>query len=195
MKRAWVAVAALSYLPAACGDAPAPAASFDSEGWIDTSPAGPPGPRPGAGDGDGDDDDDDDDDDDEGDGGVEAFWGLFGRYDAGALSELEGEFFAEDGERELCLLFFAATVRGTADGCTECTAAWDIELGAPEAEIDMDGACAAHGPAQIEGVVLRMGITDGGVLLQDDGEGWQSIGEVVFEEGEIVLEWEAEVGG
>ncbi|MCH9679965.1 MAG: hypothetical protein K0V04_00915 [Deltaproteobacteria bacterium] len=179
-------IMATAYLVLAtgCGHEPGPSATFDSEGWIDVNVSGPPSDRPG---GEGGDDDDDDDDDESG-----RFWEFFGQYADGQLSELEGEFFAEDGDREVCILVFGATVRGTADDCPSCTAAWEIQLGTPQAEIDLDGGCRTHGPPQIEGLILRLGIADD-VLMRDRGDGWEPAGEVLFEGDEIVLGWEAGV--
>ncbi len=166
-----------------CGQQPSPSATFDSEGWIDVDSVGTPSERPGAGPG----EDDDGDEDDEGSG---AFWGLFGRYADGQLQELEGEFFAEDGDREVCILVFAAEVRGPARGCADCIAAWEIELGEPQPELDVDGGCQTHAPEQIQGLIMRLGITADDLIMRDQGEGWRAMGEVSFEDGEIVLEWE-----
>lgn len=175
-------------LSSACGNAPPTTATFDSEGWIDTSPPGPPGGRPGVGGGEGDEEGDDDEGDD--DGG--AFWGLWGPYADGQLSELEGEYFVEDRGQEVCLLFFTTTIRGPAQDCSECTAGWEIELHAPEEEINVGTACQTHAPAQIEGLVLRLGIAADDRLMRDAGDGWREIGEAFVEDGELVLEWEGE---
>ena len=158
-------------------------AELESEGWIDSAPPGPPNQRPGAG------EDEDEEDDEDGEGTWTA-WGIFGVYADGQLTDAEGEFFAEEDEVEVCLLFFPVTVRAPLDTCTQCTAAWELELGTPEPEIDVDSGCQRHAPTQIEGLVLRLGFTSDGAVMHDDGEGWTPNGEAFTEDDELILEWE-----
>jgi hypothetical protein len=80
-------------------------AAFETEGWIDTSPPGPPGPRPGqSADEDGEDDEDEEDEEDEGENGT--YWGVFAIADGATVEEASGEFFAFEGEEEVCLILF-----------------------------------------------------------------------------------------
>ncbi|MEM7156799.1 MAG: hypothetical protein AAF799_28375 [Myxococcota bacterium] len=159
-----------------------PAASFEGEGWIDTSPPGPPSPKPPIAGG-------EDEDDDEGEGGVEAFWTIYGTYANGTYSEVGGEFFAEDALQELCGLSFPVTVVETLDSCSECTAAWTFEFGEAEREIDNAGGCNTYGPSQVAGLRFSLGITSDNLLLRDRGDGWEEFGESFVEEGELILEW------
>lgn len=176
-------VAALALAGCAEPGSTVPPASFEGEGWIDTSPPGPPSPKPGL------EGDEEGDDDGEGEGGLEAFWTIYGEYNNGAYDVGGGEFFAEDALNELCGLTFEVTVVQTLDTCSECTAAWQFEFGASEREIDNMGGCDAYGPTQVEGTRISLGITADSLLLRDQGQGWEEFGESFVEDGELILEW------
>ena len=168
----------------ACGSDSPPSAEFESEGWIDTAPPGPPSARPTAA------DDEGAEGDDEGD-EVAGYWGIFGAYEDGMLSDVEGEFFVAgpQDEEELCLVLFPIAAVSPASGCDQCANAWDFEVGQPVEEINIDGACQTYGPSQIAGLVLKRGLTSDQVLLGNDGQGWRPIGEAWLEDGGVSLEW------
>lgn len=174
----------------ACGE-DAPLASFDTEGWIDTMPPSQPPPNPNHAEGGGDEDDEDEEGEDEGEEEGEedpgAFWAIWGAYADGMLSETAGEMFAFDGSNE-CVFFYEVTIVSTLDDCSECTAAWEFELGATEVEVDQNGACSNYGIDSVAGTRIKLGFA-GEVLMRDAGEGWAELGEAIVEEGELFMEW------
>lgn len=173
-----------------CTDAVEPSASFETEGWIDTMPPGPPGPKPGLTGGD-DQDEEEDDEGEEDDGGGEeagAYWGIYGTWTDGVLGDPGGEFFAEVPGQVTCEMFFPVTILGPAEGCSECTTSWQFQLGAPEIDVDVDGACGQAG--QVEGTILDLGMTAENVVMRGEGGGWVEIGEAITEDGELILEWQ-----
>lgn len=170
-----------------CGpdDDTAPAAAFDSEGWIDTSPPSPPGPRPGVesdeeGEG-------DDEDEDEGEG---AYWGIFAVAEGSAVEEASGEFFATEAGEEVCLLLFEAVASEPETPCADCSQAWTFTARAPEVEIDVDGACERLAPADLEGTRFQVGYA-GDTLFRNDGDGWRASGSFAVEGEELWMEWDA----
>lgn len=172
--------------PTSSGDPGSTAGNADSEGWVDTGPPSLPPDRPG-GDGDGDDEDEDEDEE----AGTEVLWSLWGDWTDNQLGmELEGEVFVDENGQEVCILLFQGTLNGSLDDCTACEQAWEITLGAPEQELNEGGACERLVEDDVEGLVLRIGFA-GEILYRDEGDGWDEVGEVFVEEGEIWLEWDA----
>lgn len=172
--------AALALALAACGPDPV-GAEFDTEGWIDTMPPGPPDEGP-VGDG-----DDEDDEGEEG-GELEAYWGIWGEYANGEFGEMGGEFFAEQYGQELCLIEFYIALQGEAAGCDACSSAWEFRADDSFAEIDVK--CDEVGPGDVEGMTFKLGIADDGIVHRDEGDGFKPIGEWFEEDGELILEWE-----
>lgn len=188
MRRATLTTVAL--LLAACGpeDESVQPAAFDTEGWIDTSPPGPPGPRPGqSADEEGEDEDEEDEEGEEGEG---AYWGIFAVADGATVEDASGEFYAFEGDEEVCLLLFEATASEPASSCADCSQAWTFTAAAPEVEIDVDGACERRAPANIEGMSFNLGYA-GDTLYRDDGDGWRASGEFGVEGNELWMEWAA----
>lgn len=182
-QRAWVVCVTLGL--AGCGE-PELGPTFDTEGWIDTSPPSTPSDRPGGGGGEDEDEDDDDEDSDE----TGAFWAIYGDFADGQWGEeVIGEYFAIEAGREVCLIEFEVSVRGPVEGCSDCSAAWELEAGEAFEEINEGGACQS-GPPPIPGLVFRLGMAEPETAMMDDGSGWRPIGEAFQEEGELVLEWE-----
>ena len=175
-------------LASACSDSAAPPVVFDTEGWIDTAPAMPPGPKPllSAWE----DGEDDEDEGDEGEEGFEARFGIFGPYADGQLSSPEGEFYAGENGQDLCQIFYEVSLVGSIPPCDGCTAAYELSIGAAEVDTNANGACETYNGASLAGTTLRLGFIEGGALFREGNEGWQPIGDAGVEEGELWMGWD-----
>jgi hypothetical protein len=176
----------LLLLAGACADTESPPVVFDTEGWIDTAPAGPPNQKPSLTAGEG-------DDEDEGDEGEEGFFAAFsvsGAFTNGEVSGLTGEFFAEENGELLCQIEYPVSLVGSIAPCPECTYAWEFSFGEAEVVADANGACATYNGTSMSGQNIRLGANEQEALYREGSDGWEAIGETFFEEGEIFMEWE-----
>lgn len=180
-----------------CSGAPEGTANFETEGWIDTSPPGPPSEKPSPyGEEDGEEEGEDEDGEEEGeeDGEDEAgaLFVIYAGYEDGVVSNPEGEFFSSDGQQATCEAFFSVEVGQVLDGCQECDQAFTFTFGEPEVDIDVDGACGTYGIDGLGGSSANFGWNGGESLLREVDGVWTEVGEAFAEDGEIILEWSAD---
>lgn len=179
-------------LLAACSGVPEGDANFETEGWIDTAPPGPPSEKPDPYGGEDGEDEGEDEGDEDGEEEAGAVFVIYAGYENGMLLDPQGEFYASDGEQVTCEAFFPVEAGEALDGCQECDQAHTFTFGEPELDIDVDGACAGFGIPDLGGTMANLG-WDGneGLFREVDGL-WEQVGEAFVEDGEIILEWPAD---
>lgn len=192
MNKSHIIIIALG-LVAGCSGAPEDSANFETEGWIDTAPPGPPSEKPSPnGDEEGEDEDGEEEGEEEGEDEAGAVFVIFAGYEGGVLSNPEGEFFSSDGEQATCEAFYGVTVGDALDTCQACDYAYTFTFDEPELDIDVDGACSEYGLDELGGSTMNLGWDGGEALFREVDGAWLQVGEAFAEEGEIILEWVAE---